>query len=144
MCVRVCPLAGANVLSSGHSSEEARFAELQRQLLQAREDSASNHRLAEERAQEAHLPVIRETHSDPVSPKLANCQKNPRAHKNEIGTPPPPKNPKYPPPLKRGILRTWRFSAAERKQKYQASIKLTHPFPAPESRTKILRTRGFF
>ena len=26
------------------------------------------------------------------------CQKNPRAHKNKIGTPPPPQNPKYPPP----------------------------------------------
>ena len=25
---------------------------------------------------------------------------------------------------------------------FQASIKLTHPFPAPELRTKILRTRG--
>ena len=32
-------------------------------------------------------------------------QKNPRAHKNKIGTSPPPtQNPKYPPPPKRGIL----------------------------------------
>ena len=40
-------------------------------------------------------------------------QKNPRAHKNKIGTPPaPPQNPKYPPPpLKRGILWTWVFPA---------------------------------
>ena len=35
-------------------------------------------------------------------------QKNPHAHRKKIGTPPPP-NPKYP-PLKRGILWTWRFS----------------------------------
>ena len=35
-------------------------------------------------------------------------QKNPRAHKNKIGTPPPPKKPKIPPPpLKGGILWTW-------------------------------------
>ena len=45
-------------------------------------------------------------------------QKNPRAHKNKIG-PPPQKKPKIP-------------------------IKFTRPFPAPELRTKILRTRGFF
>ena len=36
-------------------------------------------------------------------------RKNPRAHKNKIGTPPPPPQPKIP-PLKRGILWTWRFS----------------------------------
>ena len=35
-------------------------------------------------------------------------QKNPRAHKNKIGTSPPPPKPKYPPP-KRGILWTWFF-----------------------------------
>ena len=41
--------------------------------------------------------------------RLAQDQKNPRAHKNKIGTPPhpPKKNPKYPPPVKRGILWTW-------------------------------------
>ena len=37
-------------------------------------------------------------------------QKNPRAHKNKIGTP-PPQSPKYPPPPKRGILWTWVFPA---------------------------------
>ena len=37
-------------------------------------------------------------------------QKNPRAHKNKIGLPPPPPNLKYPPPPKRGTLWTWRFS----------------------------------
>ena len=41
-------------------------------------------------------------------PVLQKLQRNPRAHKNKIGTP-PPKNPKYPPPLKRGILWTWLF-----------------------------------
>ena len=30
---------------------------------------------------------------------LHNIQKNPRAHKSKIGTPPLPQNPKYPPPL---------------------------------------------
>ena len=38
-------------------------------------------------------------------------QKNPRAHKNKIGTPPTPKTP---PPQKRGILRTWFFLQKER------------------------------
>ena len=38
------------------------------------------------------------------------CQKNPRAHKNKIGTsPPPPKTQSTHPPLKRGILWTWLF-----------------------------------
>ena len=49
-------------------------------------------------------------------PLLAHwvCQKNPRTHKNKIGTPPPKKNPKYPPPLKCGILWTWVFLQKER------------------------------
>ena len=38
-------------------------------------------------------------------------QKNPRAHKNKIGTPPPP--PKTP-PQKRGILWTWFLLQKER------------------------------
>ena len=60
--------------------------------------------------------------------------------------PPPPAKPKIlpPPPLKkkRGILWTWVF-LAERTHFVQASIKLAQPFPAPELRTRILRTRGF-
>ena len=57
---------------------------------------------------------------------------------------PPPPKPKIPPPPKRGILWTW-VSPAERTQFFQASIKLAHPFPAPELRTRILRTlKGFF
>ena len=48
----------------------------------------------------------------------------------------PPPNPKYPPPLKRGILWTLCFSF-RKNAVFQASIELTHPFPAPELRTKI-------
>ena len=32
----------------------------------------------------------------------------------------------------------------ERTHFFQVSIKLAHPFPAPELRTRILRTRGFY
>ena len=48
-----------------------------------------------------------------ISYSGAMNQKNPRAHKNKIGTPPPPK-PKIPPPLKRGILWTQVFLQKER------------------------------
>ena len=41
-------------------------------------------------------------------------QKNPRAHKNKIGTPPPKKKNPNTPPLKRGILWTWFFLQKER------------------------------
>ena len=47
---------------------------------------------------------------------------------------PPPKPKIPPPPLKRGILWTWVFPA-ERTHFFQASIKLTLPFPGPELRT---------
>ena len=63
------------------------------------------------------------------------CQKNQRA-------PIKRKSPRYP-PLKRGILWTWAFPA-EKAHFFQASIKLAHPFSAPELRTRISRTRGFF
>ena len=43
--------------------------------------------------------------------KVQNFQKNPRAHKNKIGTSPPPKTQNTPPPLKGGILWTWLFPA---------------------------------
>ena len=48
--------------------------------------------------------VVRVSSGEQISPPPVNLnyQKNPRAHKNRIGTPPPPK-PKIPPPLKRGI-----------------------------------------
>ena len=40
-----------------------------------------------------------------------STQKDPRAHKNKIGTSPPPKKKnQIPPPKKPGILWTWRFS----------------------------------
>ena len=66
-------------------------------------------------------------------------QKNPRAHKNKIGTSPPPQKP----PLKRRNFTDMVFPA-ERTHFFQVSIKLAQPFPAPELQTKILRTRGFF
>ena len=86
-------------------------------------------------------------HFEPFSAHFSHFQghfqKNPRAHKNKIGTPPPPKkNPKYPPHPKRGILWAWVFPA-ERAHFSRAPIKLAQPFPAPELRAKTLRTRGF-
>ena len=78
-------------------------------------------------------------------PKIITSQENPRAHKSKISTPPPPsKNPKFPPPPQNEDFYGHGGFPAERKQKFQAPIKLAHPFPAPELRTKILRTRGSF
>ena len=58
-------------------------------------------------------------------------------------SPPPRQSPKITPhPLNRGILWAWVFQQKERI--FQAPIKLAQPFPVPESRTNILRTRGFF
>ena len=70
--------------------------------------------------------------------------RNPRAHKNKIGTAPPPphKKPKIPPPKKRNFM-DMGFSC-RKNAFFQAPIKLAQPFPAPELRTNILRTRGFF
>ena len=74
--------------------------------------------------------------------KLPFSQKNPRAHKNKIGTFPPPPKPKNTPPLKRGIY--GHGFPAERTHFFQASIKLAQPFPAPELRTNIFTdTRTF-
>ena len=56
--------------------------------------------------------------------------------------PPPPQNPKYPPPKTRNFMDTG--FPAERTHFFQVSIKLVRPFPAPELRTRILWTRGFF
>ena len=56
---------------------------------------------------------------------MALFQKNPRAHKNKPALPSPPKkNPKYPPPLKRGILGHGGLPA-ERTQFFQAPKTLT-------------------
>ena len=52
--------------------------------------------------------------------------------------PPPPKT-----PHKRRNFMDIGFPA-ERRHFFQVSIKLAQPFPAPELRTRILRTRGFF
>ena len=71
------------------------------------------------------------------------AQKNPRAHKNKIGTSPPPQNPKYPPPPQNEEFYGHGFSCRT-DAFFQTSIKLAQPFPAPELRTKILRTRGLF
>ena len=59
-------------------------------------------------------------------------QKNPRAHKNKIGTPPPPQNP--PPPLKEEFY--GHGFSCRKNAFFQAPIKLAQPFPAPELRTK--------
>ena len=72
-------------------------------------------------------------------------QKNPRVHKNKIGTspPPPPANPKYP-PKKRGILWKWRFSCRK-----NAEIEGAHKIGAAISGPRIAEknftdTRLFF
>ena len=63
-------------------------------------------------------------------------QKIPRAHKNKIGTAPPPK-PKFPPPPpKRGILWTWRFSA-ERRHFYFRPQNCGHKFYGHEDFSDI-------
>ena len=49
---------------------------------------------------------------------------------------------KSPPPKMRNFMDM--AFPAERTHFFRASIKLTQPFPAPELRTEILRTRGFF
>ena len=69
------------------------------------------------------------------SPPLNLCksQKNPRAHKNKIGTSPPPHSPKYPPPPQNEEC----YGPAERMHFFEAPIKLAQPFPAPELRTKM-------
>ena len=70
-------------------------------------------------------------------------RKNPRAHRNKIGTCTPPlsRNPNTP-PLKRGILWAWGFSS-RKNQKCQAPIKLAQPFPARELRVEKLWGKSF-
>ena len=67
-------------------------------------------------------------------------RKNPRAHKNKIGTSPPPAKPKIPPPNPKfyGHGFSCRTDAF-----FQASIKLAQPFPAAELRTKIYGHEDF-
>ena len=50
--------------------------------------------------------------------------------------------PQTPPPKTRNLMDMG--FPAERTHFFQVSIKLAQPFPAPELRTRILRTRGFF
>ena len=54
----------------------------------------------------------------------------------------PPPNPKYPPPPKAKNFMDTGFPG-ERTHFFQAPIKLAQAFPAPELRTRILRTRNF-
>ena len=61
----------------------------------------------------------------------------------KIKSAPPPPKPKIPPPPKTRNFMDTGFPA-ERRQKFQAPIKLAQAFPAPELRTRILRPRGFF
>ena len=56
---------------------------------------------------------------------------------------PPPPKPKIPPTPKTRDFMDTGFSC-RKNAFFRASIKLARPFPAPELRTKILRTRGFF
>ena len=58
--------------------------------------------------------------------------------------PPPPQKPKSPPPLPKTRNFMDMVFPAERTHFFQVSIKLAQPYPAPELRTRILRTRGFF
>ena len=67
-------------------------------------------------------------------------QKNPRAHKNKIGTSPP--QPKIPPPKTKNFMDM--VFSCRKDSFFRASIKMAQPFPAPELRTRILRTRGVF
>ena len=60
---------------------------------------------------------------------INKVQKNPRAHKNKIGTPPPPPKKK----TKKGEFYGHGFSC-RKNAFFQVSIKLAHPFPAPELR----------
>ena len=74
----------------------------------------------------------RQSAIDPLVSPCLSClpftQKNPRAHKNKIGTPPPPPKPKIPPPPKRGILYGHRFSC-RKNAFFQVSIKFARAIP---------------
>ena len=72
---------------------------------------------------------------------LKNCRKIPAPIEIKSALPTPAQKPKIPPPLKRGVLWAWGFPA-ERKQKFQAPIKLVQPFPALELRTNIFTDTG--
>ena len=67
-------------------------------------------------------------------------RKFPAPIKIKSAPPPPSQKPKFPPPPENKEFYGHGGFPAERKQKLQAPIKLTHPFPAPELRTNILRT----
>ena len=63
-----------------------------------------------------------------LSSAAAEDQKNPRAHKNKISTPPPQNQ--IPPPKKNEEFYGHGGFPAERRHFFQVSIKLSQPFPA--------------
>ena len=80
------------------------------------------------------------TKRDSVGPNKITGRKPPAPIKKKSALPPPPqKKPKYPPAKTNGH---GGFSV-ERKQKFQAPIKLAHPFPAPDLRTKFYGHEDF-
>ena len=70
-------------------------------------------------------------------------RKIPAPIKIKSALPPPPPQPQNTPPPKTRNFTDTGFPA-ERRHFFQVSIKLAQPFPAPELRTRTLRTRGFF
>ena len=83
--------------------------------------------------------IFRSLGTTPLSGEMNVSQKNPRAHKNKIGTPPPPKNPKCP---KTRNFMDMGFSC-RKSAFFQASIKLTHPFPAQNCGQKFCGHEDF-
>ena len=63
--------------------------------------------------------------------------------KIQSALPPPPQKTKIPPPKTRNFM-DMAFFLQKKNAFFQAPIKLAQPFPAPELRQKMLRTRGFF
>ena len=55
------------------------------------------------------FPVFAQVRTQAPHVFVQRLSEKPRAHKNKIGTSPPPPKPKIPPPPKRGILWTWFF-----------------------------------
>ena len=74
----------------------------------------------------------------------SKIQKNPRAHKSKIGTPPLKKTQIPPPPPKTRHFMGEGGFPAERMQFFQAPIKLAQPFLAPELRVKRIRGHEAF
>ena len=63
-------------------------------------------------------------------------QKNPRAHKNKIGTPPPPKTQNTPPPPPKKAEFYGHGFFLQKERIFPGVHKIGAPFPAPELQTK--------